>query len=674
MYVESGHDRGVGRSREAGGVIVLGESSVMYIGDAKDRTKTLPLQLPTVFVAWTQQSDTVFMLADDYGKMQVMELTVIDDKLEEISLTHVGTTSRAMTLIKLWDDHLFVGSHQGDSQVVKIDFQRPSLEVIQTVTNVAPILDFMIMDLGTRAGDVHMNGFASGQARIVTGSGAFDDGSLRSIRSGVGLEDQAILADMKGIFDLFGLRSLESAAAVDILLISLFEGTRVLKFGDNGEIRELHEFLGFSMEQSTLVAANVNDNRIVQVTRSFVRLVDLEGGVLVAEWKPPEDVSIVDASANREKILLSVGGKRLVVLDVRSGLAVDADRVMPEDRQLGYVHVGMSSSEIGAVGIWQGTEVWMIRLETLEAVHKESLAVPGELNVPRSILLTQVLEERPLTLFVAMAEGTVHTFSVDPFDFALRNKKSMVLGIKESKFKVLPREDGLNNVLATCEHPNLIYGSEGRIVYAAVSANDVACVCNFDAALFPRSVMVATRNELKIALIDEERRTYVQDLHLKETVRRVAYSKKLKAFSVGTIKREVEAGTEVIKSHIKLVDEVLFDLLDTYRLNDSELIESVVRAELDDGKDGLVERFVVGTGYIDDVRDESVRGRIIVFEVDEDRTLRAETELVVRGACRCLGVLDGRIVAALTKSVSHSRTKPVGYALILGTIGRCLFV
>ena len=654
-------------------MILLGESSVIYIGHTKaDETKTLMLRQPTVFVAWTQRSDTVFLLADDYGQMQIMDLTVIDDKLEEISLTHVGTTSRAMTLIKLSDDYMFVGSHQGDSQVVKIDYQQPSLEVIQTITNVAPILDFTIMDLGTRAGDVYMNEFASGQARIVTGSGAFEDGSLRTIRSGVGLEDKAILPYMKGIFDLFGLRSLGSEAALDILLISLFNGTRVLKFRDNGEIQELNEFLGLSMEQSTLVAANVNGNRIVQVTKAFVRLVDLEGGVLVADWNPPKDVSIVDASVNREKVLLSVGGKRLVVLDVRSGLAVDADKIMPGDKQLGYVHVGMSSSEIGAVGIWQGTEVWMIRLDTLEAVHKESLAVPGELNVPRSILLTQVLEERPLTLFVAMAEGTVHTFSVDPFDFALRNKKSMVLGIKESKFKVLPREDGLNNVLATCEHPNLIYGSEGRIVYSAVSANDVACVCNFDAALYPRSVIVATRKELKISLIDEERRTYVQDLHLKETVRRVAYSKKLRGFGVGTIKREVEAGIETIKSHVKLVDEVLFDLLDTYDLNTDELIESVIRAELDDGKDGLVERLVVGTGYIDHTRDESVRGRIIVFEVDEDRTLRAETELAVRGACRCLGVLDGGIVAALTKSVSHSRTKPAEHAHPWA-IGRCLF-
>ena len=49
--------------------------------------------------------------------------------------------------------------------------------------------------------------YSAGQTRIVSGSGAFHDGSLRSLRSGVSLEDLGILGEMVGIRGLWGLKS-----------------------------------------------------------------------------------------------------------------------------------------------------------------------------------------------------------------------------------------------------------------------------------------------------------------------------------------------------------------------------------------------------------------------------------------------------------------------------------
>lgn len=48
---------------------------------------------------------------------------------------------------------------------------------------------------------------SSGQARIVTASGGFRDGGLRSMKSGVGLEDLAVLGEMEGVRSLWVLRT-----------------------------------------------------------------------------------------------------------------------------------------------------------------------------------------------------------------------------------------------------------------------------------------------------------------------------------------------------------------------------------------------------------------------------------------------------------------------------------
>lgn len=61
-----------------------------------------------------------------------------------------------------------------------------------------------------------------------------------------------------------------------------------------------------------------------------------------------------------------------------------------------------------------------------------------------------------------------------------------------------------------------------------------------------------------------------------------------------------------------------------------------------------------GTAYLDDDRADAVRGRIIILEVTDDRHLKVVTEHNVRGACRCLAMLDDKIVAGLIKTVGTS--------------------
>lgn len=652
------------------GMLVLAETTITYINDTYNERLFKQLPKPTIFVTWEQIDFQRWLLGDEYGKLYLLMLMIEDDKtVSGWTFDVLGETSRASVLVYLDGGYVFVGSHQGDSQVVKI--QDKSISIVQTISNIAPILDFTVMDMGSRAGEGQTNEYSSGQARIVTGSGAFQDGSLRSVRSGVGLEELGILGEMDHITNLFPLRLNSSTERTDVIIVSFVDETRVFKFSPEGEVEELDDYKGLTLSEGTLFTSNLSQGRLLQITSSSVRLLDLENGMLVSEWSSPEGQAITIASANDQHVALSVGGIDAVILSLAEELRVISRKYFDAQSQIACLTIPSMLSEICIIGFWQTATVVIFKLDTLEAI--ETVTVGDEAGaVPRSVLLTQILPGRYPTLFIGMADGNVVTFSLDISEYTLFAKKSIVLGTQHANFKALPRGNGLFNVFATCEHPSLIYASEGRIVYSAVTAEKATCICQFDSEAYPGAIAIATPEDLKIALVDTERTTHVQTLAVHETVRRVAYSTKLKAFGLGTIRRTVQDNVEIIYSHFKLADEVLFKELDSYELKEDELVESVIRADLDEGHGKIIERFVVGTAYLDDDRTDAVRGRIIVFEVTQERTLRVVTELAVKGACRALGVVAGNIVAALIKTVSLTLDSRSNTTALTPSLGRRL--
>jgi len=229
------------------------------------------------------------------------------------------------------------------------------------------------------------------------------------------------------------------------------------------------------------------------------------------------------------------------------------------------------------------------------------------------------------------------------------------LGTQEPSFIPLPRNNGTVGVFTTSEHPTLIHASEGRIVYSAISASTASNICSFNAAAYPSAVAIATESGLRISLIDTERTTHVQTLKVGETVRRFAHSPALKCFGLGCIRKDVVDNEEVVKSSFKLADELGFVEIDSYPLMENELVDAVIRAELDDGAGGKADRFIVGTAYLTgtDGVDEQFRGRLFIFEVTTDRRLKVVYENGYKGAVKSLAMLDdGKIVAGLSKVVA----------------------
>lgn len=653
-----------------GGLIVVGETRLQYIDEVTKRKVQSSLDRACIFVAWAEYDPTHYLLADDYGALHLLSILTEGVEVRGMQVRPVGTTSRASGLVYLGGDLLFVPSHYGDSQLVQLDLsdrKKPKLQVLQTLSNIGPILDFAVMDMGNRENDSSLgNEYSSGQARIVTGSGVYKDGSLRSVRSGVGLEDVGLLGEIPHTRGLFSLTS-DGSSKVDTLAVSSLAETRIFRFDPGGEVEEVSAYGGMILDQQTLLAKNLPGGRLLQVTAIAASLIDGDSGIVLSTWSPAGGKTITNASANEKWLLLSVEGTTLVSLTLGDILQTVHEKNVGSNNEIACVHAAPQFPDIGVVGFWASGTVSIVRLHSLEPITGQTLRRTKEdSSIPRDLALVQMLapDSSGPTLFIAMEDGDVVTFRVAA-DFSLSGRKSVILGTREARFHLLPQSSGVYNIFATTNHPSLIYGAENRIVYSAVTAEEAACICPFDAEAFPDCIVVATDSEMKISRIDNKRRTHVNPLQMGETIRRIAHSPREKVFGLGCIKREVTHNEEIVKSSFLLVDEVLFDRVGKeFPLGlpgVTELVEAVICAEMRDAYGAPAERFFVGTSFLPDPNmgtDVVTRGRILVFGIDRERNPYLVFAQDLKGGCRCLAVMgNNRIVAALTKTVVVSEYK-----------------
>ncbi|KAI5306774.1 hypothetical protein KEM56_007184 [Ascosphaera pollenicola] len=635
----------------AGGMLVLGETSIRYMNDRTNQSFAEPLDEPTVFTCWEQIDEQRWILADDYCRIFFL-MVEYDENKSTVSgwkLDLLGKTSHAAVMVHLGGGVVFIGSHQGDSQVLKIT--EGSFEVVQTFTNLAPILDFAVMDLGHRADGHVMHEFSSGQARIVTGSGAFQDGSLRSVRSGAGIEELGILGEMEHAMDLWGLRVKATTPQdmVDTLVVSFVNETRVFDFSAGGEVEELPTFLNFQLDQVTLFAANLTHNRIVQVTEKRVVI----AGSQPWQWEPGPGEAITAATANDEHLAVVVNGRKMHEFSI-AGNAVGQPRTFefPENEQISGVNLSPELPSACIICYPQTAEIRTISFNGSGNELKLSLGTPGE-DIPRSVMVAQVLPNGPPSVFVAMADGSIISLTLDTNTYKPTKQSRILLSSEPASFKKLPRADGIYNVFATCEQPSLIYASEGRIVYSAADTEPGTRLCHFNTEAYPGSVAVATPTKLKLAIVDSERTAQVHSLPVGETVYRTAYSRSERAFGIGSIKRELDAGVEIVTSHFILADEILFRKLSVYDLHPDELVSSVINFGLPSGQDALGKEvvkdvFAVGTAYADVSGEGDSNGRILMFEVTENRELDLLLELPLKSACRALSVMGDNNIATIS--------------------------
>lgn len=231
-----------------GGVLVVGASSITYIGQTAsvlptgEFTSQMHIQAveiaPTLISSFAciAEDGSRFLLADHRGVLSAVVLrTGAHHEVQGLVIDTLGTTSIAENLTYLGDGFLFVGSIFGDSQLVRLHSQKDAegsnVEILSVHPNIGPIKDMCLVD----------NDKQGGQRQLVTCSGAYKDGSLRVIRSGIGLQEQASL-EVGGIKGLWSLRTNERDAFDKYLVQSFLGETRVLAI-ENEEMGEVINFI-----------------------------------------------------------------------------------------------------------------------------------------------------------------------------------------------------------------------------------------------------------------------------------------------------------------------------------------------------------------------------------------------------------------------------------------------
>jgi DNA damage-binding protein 1 len=220
-------------------------------------------------------------------------------------------------MVYLDNSVVFVGSRLGDSQLIRVllepsdNVNSPFVEVIDSFNNLGPIRDLIVIN-------------TEGQNQVVTCSGAYKEGSLRIIRSGIGIEEQAEI-DLKNVRSLFAFNL--NSPMDNYLVVSLTQDTHLLKINDE-ELEET-QIEGFEHDKPTIFAGVLNKSgNLLQITESTINLIGVDGKLITSTKTP---VSLCSVNVYSGQILFATRSKLVYMRTDGLTLNVVAEMDFNED-------------------------------------------------------------------------------------------------------------------------------------------------------------------------------------------------------------------------------------------------------------------------------------------------------------------------------------------------------
>lgn len=549
-----------------GGCIIIGRRLITYRSSGnKDDEETCPLATPINVRAHCAIDGYRFLIGDSGGGLHLLVLKTggqMDGSsagaVTGLEWQRLGVTTIASTMQYLDAGVVYVGSVFGDPQVIKLkDTADPAtgyyFDVLSTYPNLGPIVDMAVIDLDRQ-----------GQGAVVTCSGVGKEGSLRVVRNGVGIEQQAVV-DLPGIRGLWSLKPSSSSQHDKYLLQSYASETRV--FVIEGDAMDEVEMAGFKADAPTLFAASMDGDTLLQVTANEARLVSGDGAVVLNSWSPPSNARITVANGgNGSQVLVALSGGVLVYLDVEAAaggskqLVQRAQKQMPHEvscisisqsspstsvggadgdveMEAGQASASSSSSAaassndkatIAAVGLWTDITVRTLHLPDLSECAQESLG--GDIP-SRSLLLTSM--EGVAYALVGLGDGHLFTFRVDPASGALSDRKKVQLGRQPIALSMF-RAKGSMHVFAACDRPTVLFSMSRKLVFSNVNLGEVHHMAPFNSPAFPDCLALATPTTLEVGTVDDIQKLHVKSIHIGEEPRRIGHYKAGKVLVVAT--------------------------------------------------------------------------------------------------------------------------------------------
>ncbi|KAF7299245.1 CPSF-A domain-containing protein [Mycena indigotica] len=285
--------------------------------EAKEAERQKRKRKPKATVDWPWSEVTCFcpigeeplryLLGDAFGRVAMLSLHDVPN--HGLILIPLGETSPPSSLTYLTNGVIFVGSHAGDSQLIRIhDEPLPSsskapalptlpiphdietfpparlvppvsnkdsdieadvevrdcileeqgsyLQVIQTFKNIAPIRDAVIVDTDE-----------SGHSEIVTCSGGQNTGSINIIRKGADLQQLGMIAGMPHLVNVFALKRVQSDPKQSHILLSTINTAQLLEIESIDNFVRVDVLNGGFVAERTLAAKNVLQKNIGSAIR-----------------------------------------------------------------------------------------------------------------------------------------------------------------------------------------------------------------------------------------------------------------------------------------------------------------------------------------------------------------------------------------------------------------------
>eukprot|EP01038_Epipyxis_sp_PR26KG_P006417 gene6417-8834_t len=662
------------------GIVLVGSTTITYLnGTGNIQTIAMSHTQVTSFTRISNDGCR-FLMGDSQGLLFVVNLKLDNSRVSGITIDLLGTTNIAEAISYLDHGIVFIGSSFGDSQLVKLlpmkDDRGSNIEVLETYTNIGPILDMCYVDSEKQGG----------RSQLVTCSGAYKDSTLRVIRSGIGIAEQASI-DVSGIKGLWSVRLSENDEYDKYLIQSFIGETRILSI-ENEELSEI-EIDGFNSQMQTILCKNTISGTMIQVTASSVRLIDCQSFQLLSEYTSSKTITV--ATANLEQIIVAISGGGLLYLEIDkttrsiieiASVQLDQDvaciSISPptsESNQISNeMEVDSDSSSTGtrsslvAIGMWTDNTSRLLALPTLQELYRIVLSSQTQ---TRDIIIIDLNSKT--YLMVGLGDGTFISYIVDYSSGLpiLTNKRNAVLGTHPISFSTFKNAGNLC-VFAACDRPTIIYSKNGKLLFSNlnIQQTEIISMAPFHSELFPDCLAMSSESSLIIGNAEEIQKLHIQTIPIGEHARRIVHNANAGIYAVCSEKVTMSDRGFESNHRILFLDDGSMDLKGCFDLDMLEQGISCISCFLDqniysntsnsksnnDGNKSSTpnngtEYIIVGTVYVINDEIEPSKGRILVFEITKDRKISLICEKDTKDAVYSLASVNGRLAAAIGSKV-----------------------
>ena len=646
------------------GAIIIGLATVSYC-----KADTFISHAPEVLRDSVIQSYCVidskrYLCADDKGLLFI--LTLVTDSTNNVTDLHMiqlGETTIASCLAYLDNSVVYIGSAQGDSQLLQINPGRSSsedmhLSVLESYANLGSILDMCIVD-------------SDKQPQLVTCSGYGKEGSLRVVRCGIGIQELASI-DIPGIKGIWPIR-IRSEDKFDNALIITFMGyTRILHF-DGEEVEEI-ETKDLTSDQQTLYSGMASGDNFIQICSTCIKLFDSHTLNTISQWVPASGERIDHVGCNKTQCVVSNGNK-ITYLSIDNGhinqiaqVEVDYDiacvDITPLDKD-------SDTSKYCAVGCWVDGSLRIYSIPDFEKLQTHELG--GEIVV-KSILMCPF--EDSTYLMATLGDGSLFYCDIDPQTGKLSKKKKIALGIHSTTLQLFHAFDA-NHVFASSDRPTVIYSNSNKLVFSTVNMQDINHMCPINTSAYPDALALASSSGFTVGSVAAIQKLHIQTVPLGESPKRIAHQEStstygvitqrndnLTAPSVSTLCQNITDSTDIgngMESDSKfkrdtggssevhnllIMDKKTYEVLHCHRFAPTEWAVCIFSYNCNER-----DYFVVGTAFVNEEDPEAKDGRLLVFRWD-GTTLNQVACQDVKGAVNCVTEVCGKILAGINNKVS----------------------